>query len=410
MLRLPSLAGAPLVALALTAGLAGCGLITGAEDLVIDDASTGGGGDGAGAGNTGTGTSTTGDGGSGAAGGQGGAGAGNTGTGTSTTGGGGSGGAPACAAPCGPNQYCEESTGTCQCSPGFILQNGSCQAAPPGDPATRTEQEVCQKWQEGHVVTTPSPLTASGQDCDAGTLKQGAINDTLARLNLFRWLSGLGPTADDAALNAGAQLCANLEAWWNFGSGGNPHSPPPSSKCYTAEGASFAGQSNIAWGSGHPAQSIDQYMEDWGNETTMGHRRWIVNPPLNPVGIGYWETGGQYGNAQCLRVFGQSGNGPNPPWVAVPNQGFVPRVVATWTWTFHGDMGGVPNAQVSVLSVDDNTPLEVKILPLQQGFGKAAISWVPVGWQAQAGKTYRVTVSGIGGGDVVYDVKPVNCN
>lgn len=405
MLRPSSLAGASLAAIAAAASLGGCGLITGAEDLVIGDEATGGDG-GSGAGNTSTsGASTTGQ---GASGGQGGAGAGTTGSGAST-GAGGSGGASPCA-PCGPNEYCEASTGTCQCSPGFLPQGGSCEPAPPGDPATRTQEEVCQKWQEGHVVTTPDPLTASGQECDAGTLEQGAINDTLLRLNLFRWLAGLGPTTDDAALNAGAQLCANLEAWWDFGSGQSPHSPPASSKCYTAEGASFAGQSNIAWGSGHPAQAIDQFMEDWGNETTMGHRRWIVNPPLYPVGIGYWETGGQYGNAECLQVFGPSGNGPDPDWLAVPNQGFVPAAVATWTWTFHGNMGGVANAQVSVLSVDDNTPLAVNILPLQQGFGEEAISWVPVGWQAQAGKTYRVTVAGLSGGDVIYDVKPVDCN
>lgn len=392
-----------LAAAASTLLFAGCNLLTGAESLVLDDGETGGGGQGGGTGagnptGTGAGTPTTtgtGQGGGPTTTGQGG--------GPTTTG---TGGSPC--APCGPNQVCEASTGTCQCSPGFVLENGSCVAVPPGDPSTRTEAEVCQKWQEGHVVTTPDPLDASGQECDAGTLKQGAINDTLVRINMFRWLSGLGPTTADASLNAGAQLCANLESWWDFSLQVSPHSPPSNVKCYTAEGASFAGMSNIAWGSNHPAQAIDQFMEDWGNETTMGHRRWIVNPPLNPVGIGYWETGGQYGNAECLAVFGSSGDGPNPDWVAVPNQGYVPLTVAQWTWTFHGNIGGVANAQVSMLLVDDNTPLDVKILPLSQGFGEEAISWEPQGWQPEAGKTYRVTVKAAS--EVVYDVKPVACN
>ncbi len=378
--------------------LGACGLLTGAEDLQIKDGDGGSGGEAT----TGTTSGTTGNGGSGAgmtAGGNGGSGAGSTG-----------GSGPACSPPCGQNQYCEAATGTCQCSPGFLAQNGACEPAPPGDPSTRTQDEVCQKWKEGHVVTTPNPVVTSGAECDAGTLKQGAINDTLSRLNMFRWLAGLGPTTDDAALNAGAQLCANLESWWDWGMGGSPHFPPASSKCFTQQGADFAGQSNLAWGSGHPAQAMDQYMEDNGNETTMGHRRWIVNPPLNPVGIGYWSGGGQYGDAQCLRVFGSSGNGPNPDWVAVPNQGFVPIEMAQWTWTFHGSQGGVPNAQVSVLSVDDNMPLSVQVMPLSQGYGEEATSWVAQGWQAQAGKTYRVTVTGVSGGDVVYDVKPVNCN
>lgn len=394
-----ALRGTTLLATVAVAGALGaCTLLTGVDDLQIDDGdtTTGTGGHAT----TGTTSGTTGPGGAG------GAGTGGSATGGSATGGSG----PACSPPCGSHMYCEASTGTCQCSPGFLSENGSCVPAPPGDPSTRTQAEVCQKWQEGHVVTTPDPLVTSGAECDAGSLKQGAINDTLTRINMFRWLAGLGPTTDDATLNAGAQLCSNLESWWDWNMGGSPHFPPANSKCYTADGASYAGQSNIAWGSGHPAQAIDQFMEDNGNETTLGHRRWIVNPPLDPVGIGYWSGGGQYGNAECLRVFGQGGNGPNPDWVAVPNQGIVPLEIAQWTWSFHGNLGGVAGAQISMLLVDDNTPLAVTLLPLSQGYGEDAISWNPQGWTAQSGKTYRVTVTGLSGGDVVYDVKPVACN
>jgi hypothetical protein len=289
------------------------------------------------------------------------------------------------------------------------MQGSACVAANPGDPATRTEGEVCSQWTAGHVVTEPNPLDASGEDCDPGVLRPGAITDTLVRINLFRWLAGLGPTTADDGMNATAQKCANLEAFWPW-QGGSPHFPPESSKCYTPEGAAGAGSSNLAWGSGHPAQAINQYMQDNGNETTMGHRAWIMNPPLGPVGIGYWQTGGPYGNAQCLGVFGGSGGGPSPKWTGVPNAGFVPLTIAQWTWTFHGSLAGVSNATITMLRVDDNTPLEVTIQKLQQGYGQyATISWRPKGWTVEAGKTYRVTV-GLTNEDVVYDVKPVNCN
>jgi hypothetical protein len=245
--------------------------------------------------------------------------------------------------------------------------------------------------------------------CDPGTLSQGGLNDTLVRINMFRWMVGLGPVDDDPGLNTMNQYCAVLESWWDWSSGVSPHSPPPTAACYTAEGASGAGQSNLAWGSGHPAQAIDQFMEDWGNETTLGHRRWIMNPPLGPVGIGYWEGGGMYGNAMCLAVFGQSGGGPTPDWTSMPPAGFAPLTTAQWTWSFQGNLGGIGNAQIEVLDVDTNTPLAITVLPLQGGYGQPAISWLPSGWQPQAGKTYRVTVSGVTGGPVVYDVKPVNC-
>jgi hypothetical protein len=289
------------------------------------------------------------------------------------------------------------------------MQGGSCTAAPPGDPTTHTQADVCAQWTAGHVETEPNPLTASGADCDPGSLKPGAYVDTLTRMNMFRWMGGLGPTTDDAADDASAQKCANLESWWPF-QGGSPHAPPASSKCYTPEGGGAAGESNIAWGSGSPAQAIDQFMEDNGNSTTLGHRRWILNPPLGPVGIGYWQTGGLYGNAECLIVFGGSGGGPNPPWTSIPVAGFAPLVTAQWTWSFHGSLSGIANATITMLRVDDNTPLAVNVQTLSQGYGQDCISWTPNGWAVEAGKTYRVTVGGLGGGDVQYDVKPVVCN
>lgn len=282
-------------------------------------------------------------------------------------------------------------------------------AGGPSDPTTRTQAMVCTAWKDGHVENEPSPLVASGAMCDAGSLEAGAIADTLRRLNMYRWFSGLGPADADPMYNDGAQQCANLEAWWDFNAGGNPHAPPSNTPCYTDIGAQTAGQSNIAWGSGTPANAMDQFVEDNGNASTMGHRRWIVNPPLGPVGVGFWKTGGAYGNAMCLRIFASNGTGPKPPWVAVPNQGFTPINIALWPWTFHGADPGIPNAQISMTRVGDGAALGVTIQKLQQGFGENAISWLPSGWTPEVGQTYRVTVSGLQMGDVTYEVKPISC-
>ncbi|MBI4701391.1 MAG: CAP domain-containing protein [Deltaproteobacteria bacterium] len=398
----PSRPTPPALAVALAACLCGCNLLTGAVDIaVLEDEPAGAKQpqDGAGGGASAAGGAEAG--GHDGAGGIG-SGAGN-GAGADQPGQGG------CSPACGAHEHCEAQTKSCVCDPGFVEQGGACSPAPVGDPSTRSANEVCKAWKAGHVVTTPDPFSSSGADCDAGKLAEGGITDTLERLNMFRWLVGLGPCSDDADFNEGAQLCANIESWWPW-QGGSPHAPPPDSKCYTAEGAATAGASNIAWGSGHPAEAIDQFMQDAGNDDTMGHRRWILNPPLGPVGIGYWTGGGMYGDAECLRVFASSGGGPSPQWLAFPNPGYAPLAVAQWTWTFHGKLGGIPQAQVSVLRVDDNTPLDVTMKPLVQGFGElGTTSWVPKGWKPQAGATYRVTVSGLKGGDVVYDVKPVQC-
>ena len=226
----------------------------------------------------------------------------------------------------------------------------------PNDPAQRTAADVCTRWKADHVLTDQQPFTAgTGGDCDPGTLSAAGKADTLKRINGFRWLVGLGPTTESATLDATDQHCANLESWWDFTSPSSPHSPPTSAKCYTADGASGAGMSNIAWGNG-PADSIDQFIQDMGNATTMGHRRWIVNPPLGPVGIGYWEGGGMYNSAECLAIFGSSGGGPNPPWVAVPNPGYVPMPIPTWEWTFHSALAGTANATITVAGERQREP------------------------------------------------------
>ena len=71
---------------------------------------------------------------------------------------------------------------------------------------------------------------------------------------------------------------------------------------------------------------------------------------------------------------------------------------------------GIESATATVLRVDDNKPLAVTQQKLSQGYAEKTMSFKPMGWTAEAGKTYRVTVTGLSGGDVVYDVKAVTCN
>lgn len=284
-----------------------------------------------------------------------------------------------------------------------------CVPADPNDPAQRAAADVCTRYAADHVITDAHPFTSGGTDCAPGTLSAGGKADTMKRINGYRWLVGLGPTTESTSLDATDQLCANLESWWDFSSADSPHAPPATTKCYTAMGASGAGMSNIAWGNG-PADSIDQFIEDDGNATTLGHRRWIVNPPLGPVGIGYWEGGGMYNSAECLAVFGMSGTSNVPTWVAVPNPGPVPLAITKWTWSFSSSLGGTASANIAIVRKSDGMTLAVTRMTLLQGYGQDTISWLPSGWVPAVNETYVVTVSGLTGGDVSYAVKPVTCN
>ncbi len=322
-----------------------------------------------------------------------------------------SGPAPCGSSVCGAGETCLNDA-SCVCSPGYVPDgNGGCTPAAAGTPSSHTQADVCQHWKDGHVVTTPKPFTAGQNQCDVGTLAAGGITDTLVRTNMYRWMEGLDPVTDDATKDQGDQACAVIQAWNNPKSLSNPHSPPNTATCYNALGATWSGQSNLAWGTSC-ADSIDLYVSDPGNATTLGHRRWVLHPNLGKVGVGYYEGGnnGYQGKAQCLGVFDTSGTGPYPAWYSWPPSGYVPKAVAQTTpWSFHIKQKSViSGAVIAVKDMGANKDVAVSTQKLNQGFGDDAISFSPSGWTPQVGDVYRVSVTA-GGSTYVYDVLPVDC-
>jgi hypothetical protein len=310
---------------------------------------------------------------------------------------------------CQANEVCFQST-SCVCAAGYVPNGSSgCVAAPSGSPGTHTQADVCARWKAGHVVTTPSPYTAGATQCDPGTLAAGGITDTLSRIDAFRWIAGLGDTVTDSAtLDTGDQDCAIIAVW-------NPaslqaHNPPPSYTCYNSAGAAAAGQSNISWGVSSP-DSIDLYVQDTGNETTLGHRRWILHPPLGVVGVGWVQASGtQYGRAGCVDVFDSSGTGPKPTWYAWPPQGYVPLVAADgWEWSFHYHPGmSTATATVKDMGTGQNVSITTAMLPSGYGDDTFEIT-LPGSFKLTAGDIYRVTVTPGNAAPIVYDVEPVSC-
>ena len=315
---------------------------------------------------------------------------------------------PCAGVACPAHGACVPATGACVCAPGFTATGAQCLPVDPGVPALRTQAQVCAAWTAGHVETVGAAgFSRTATTCDPGLLSRDALDDGLRRLNLHRWLAGLGPTQDTPAEDDVAQKCALVSAWNPAGS--SAHFPQPSATCYTADGAAGAGSSNIAWGSASPAAAIDQWMTDWGNETTYGHRRWLLNPPLAPVGLGFYQGGNNYGSAACIRVFNSGGSGPNPGAIAWPPPGFSPLEVAQMTWTVQG---ALPSGAltVTVTRQSDGVALDTTVEALQGNYGNSsAVVLRRNGWTVQAGQVYAVAISGQSGAPVAYEVKPVSC-
>ena len=301
---------------------------------------------------------------------------------------------PCAGVSCGAGARCAD--GACECLPGFTDTGGACQPIDPGDPAGRTRADVCSAWNAGQVENAAGGGWTEPSDmCDPGTLSAVAIEDTVRRVNVYRWLVGLDPVTDDPTQHDGCQACALMMTR----QGSLSHDPPMSWACYSAEGAAAAGRSNLALGSRSSPEAIDLYMGDRG-VTSLGHRRWVIAPRLGRVGIGF------AGRGQCLGVFDGSGTSSRP-WTAYPNQGFAPRPTASHSWSFHTDTS-LRNATVEVRGGGSVLPVTTYYPGGNYGY-QEAIAWDPDGWSPTAETTYEVTIGNFSGGPITYTVTLVDC-
>ena len=105
-----------------------------------------------------------------------------------------------------------------------------------------TESEVCAAWMSGHVETPGAPWIAGAAQCETGTLTEAARVDTIERIDLYRYLVGLGSVTEDQTRRADMQACAVMM----HANDDLDHSPPMSWDCFTEGGKSAAGSSKLS--------------------------------------------------------------------------------------------------------------------------------------------------------------------
>ncbi|MCU0702351.1 MAG: CAP domain-containing protein, partial [Myxococcaceae bacterium] len=271
---------------------------------------------------------------------------------------------------------------------------------------TRAEQ-VCRRWRCDRMDLSEGTWNGAVASCTAGALSDSARDNSLKLINLYRFLADLPPVTRDPAKDQSSQECALMMDANNQLS----HSPPASWACYSMSGATAAGRANIC--TGRAVRCIDLYMSDFGNETTIGHRRWFLSNQLGPVGIG-GTTGGS-----CHHVIGGTGTATKP-WLAYPPPGPVPleaihipglpSVDSTgWTVQSYGNSFNLTGATVTVMEGGQSRPVTVTRLGDNYG-SRYAIRFNPMGWRTEAGRTYQVTVSAPGlSSPITYAVEVVAC-
>ena len=162
------------------------------------------------------------------------------------------------------------------------------------DTASRTAADIRRRWSQLEPTYSGSPYAVAPAlvaPYACGSLAPGFLQDGLNAVNYARYLAGL---PDDVALDpsyvARAQHGSVLLAVGQFA-----HSQPrPADMAQdfydVANGATNS--SNIGWGFGTLAGFNFACMgdSDSSNIDRVGHRRWLLNPPLRKTGMGYAEA------------------------------------------------------------------------------------------------------------------------
>ncbi len=181
----------------------------------------------------------------------------------------------------------------------------------------------------GNVAPEWNGNVASG---DAGTLGADYLAAIVARINAYRWMAGLpGGVTLDPTENAEDQQDALMTAANDQLS----HDPPSSWIDYTAAGADAAADSDLALGASGTS-AIDLYMTDPGdNNTIVGHRRWVLYPPTQTMGVG--DIPGESDASYVIQP--QTTPVPAVTTVAWPPAGFVPAPLIPDRWSLQAPYG-----------------------------------------------------------------------
>jgi hypothetical protein len=278
-------------------------------------------------------------------------------------------------------------------------------ASSPGPNPSGPPGEVCALWNGDRMDISEGMWSGNAESCQAGDMTPQARTNALRLLNLYRQLAGLSTVMMTDEGNKLAQDCALLMRANNT----ITHTPPTTFKCYTAEAAKTAGGSSLS--SGPAVSSVDLYMIDPGNATTLGHRRWILSNWLTTVGFGSADR------FSCQYQPARAGGAGGKAFVAWPPPGQIPlqaiaqgRLRGTLDqtgWSIQSDSINLQTAQVTVSS--DGMDLPVTTTALMSGYGsRYALRFNPNGWTTTAGKTYKIKVGGVSM-PIEYDVEVVDC-
>ena len=266
-----------------------------------------------------------------------------------------------------------------------------------------SRHDVLDFYQNHYMANTSTPInwTGSHTSCAPGTTSTNFQQAVLERINYFRAMAGVPASITFSAdTNRKAQNAALMMS----AAGQLSHSPASSWACYSPDGASAAGSSDLYLGE-FSWNAITGYIRDpgAGNEAA-GHRRWILYPQTQLMGTGDVPSSSQFYAANSLVIFDEHMSDPRPAtreaFVAWPPAGYVPAPIVFPRWSFSYAQADFSAASVQMRS--NGADLPVKLASVANGYGENTLVWVPLrlgdwdNWpKIIADTTYSVTVSNV---------------
>ncbi|GEM_PF-5490518 len=190
----------------------------------------------------------------------------------------------------------------------------------------------------------------------AGSLSEGFLQDGLKSANLVRTMAGLPLLTLDSSLNEKAQYGASLSVATDQFTH-TPTKPSGVSDDFFQKAYDGTNNSNIA---GLPQNSTPTELSDGVKQMTIdsgvsgvGHRRWILNPMLYKIGLGYVSKVNTYdknvvsGDVLMYVTDKSQPTKPDYDYVAWPSKGYYPISWVTpgmdWSVTLNPDKYQMPD-------------------------------------------------------------------
>jgi hypothetical protein len=224
----------------------------------------------------------------------------------------------------------------------------------------------------GSLSGTPGS-SATGS---AGTTSAAFKDAVQLRINYFRAMAGIPAAISmDSVESAEDQDAALMMSANNALS----HTPPSSWLLYTSDGATAAGNSNIALGNEGPDAIAFGYIEDSGsNNTALGHRRWILYPQTQVMATGDIPATNGFNSANATWVFDSNLNNPRPAvrdsFIAWPPPGYVPYQVVFPRWSLSYPNADFSAATVTMTSNGASVPVMLEALD-NPAYGENTLAW-----------------------------------